>query len=89
MRLRRASRGEVCTELLEVERRSGPCATIKDPVRNVRNARLADYRPLYTDEEAALAAEPKVEGQIREVSNESDSDDGEKDVEEEVSDYIR
>merc|ERR1740139_115127 len=79
VRLRRASKGVFCPELLEVEKRAGPLAVIKNPVKNVLLKNLKDYLPLYTNGEEDDESKDKKE---------TEQDDSDNDFEEEVADYI-
>jgi hypothetical protein len=49
VRLRKSSRGQICSQLLEVQKAAGK--QIANPVQVARNASLASYKPFFGEEE--------------------------------------
>jgi len=82
VRLRRASKGVFCTELMEVEKRAGPLSVIKNPVKNVLMKNVKDYVPIFTDGEEE---DPSLKNALK---TEEGGEESEDDLEDEVADYI-
>jgi len=74
VRLRRAAKtGVYHTSLLEAERISGPCKSVKDPIAAIREADPSSFEPNNTDEES--------KGDSSFDSEHDKDDDGEEDDE--------